>query len=168
MSRYLTQKLKSREELPPLADQLRREGKRIVLANGCFDLLHVGHIRYLIGAKELGDVLLVGVNSDQSIRLLKGPPRPLFPQEERAEILAALTCVDYITIFPELTVECLLLTLKPDIHAKGTDYTEESVPEAVVVRSYGGRVAIVGDPKNHSSSEIISGVKGQGAMLSGK
>ncbi len=162
MSRYLAQKLKSREELPPLADQLRREGKRIVLANGCFDLLHVGHIRYLIGAKELGDVLVVGVNSDQSIRLLKGPPRPLFPQEERAEILAALACIDYLTIFPELTVKDLLLALKPDIHAKGTDYTVESVPEAVVVRSYGGRVAIVGDPKDHSSSEIISGVKGQG------
>lgn len=160
MSHYLTQKLKSREELPPLANQFRKEGKRIVLANGCFDLLHVGHIRYLIGAKELGDVLVVGVNSDQSIRLLKGPPRPLFPEEERAEILAALACIDYITIFPELTVEGLLLALKPDIHAKGTDYTEESVPEARVVRSYGGRVAIVGDPKNHSSSEIISGVKG--------
>ena len=166
-SHYLALKLKEREELPPLADQLRREGKRIVLANGCFDLLHVGHIRYLMGAKELGDVLVVGVNSDQSIRLLKGPPRPLFPQEERAEILAALACIDYITIFPERTVEELLLALKPDIHAKGTDYTVESVPEAAVVRSYGGRVAIVGDPKDHSSSEIISGVKGKTLLKKG-
>jgi len=160
MSGCLASKLKLREELPPLVDRLRHEGKRIVLANGCFDLLHVGHIRYLAGAKELADILIVGVNSDQSIRLLKGPPRPLFPQEERAEILAALACIDYLTIFPELTVEALLLALKPDIHAKGTDYTEESVPEAAIVRSYGGRVAIVGDPKNHSSSKIISGVKG--------
>ncbi|MEW5802161.1 MAG: adenylyltransferase/cytidyltransferase family protein [bacterium] len=161
-SQYLAVKLKSRDELPLLTEQLRTEGKRIVLANGCFDLLHVGHIRYLAGARELGDVLIVGINSDQSTRLLKGPPRPVFPQEERAEMLAALACVDYLTIFPELTVESLLLALKPDIHAKGTDYTEESVPEAAIVRSLGGRVAIVGDPKNHSSSQIISGVKGKG------
>ncbi|MEW6381647.1 MAG: adenylyltransferase/cytidyltransferase family protein [bacterium] len=155
MSQYLTSKLTVREEIPLLADRLRAAGKRIVLANGCFDLLHVGHIRYLTGAKELGDVLFVGINSDQSTRILKGPTRPLFPHEERAEMLAALACVDYVTIFPELTVENLLLALKPDIHAKGTDYTEQSVPEAAIVRSFGGRVAIVGDPKNHSSSDII-------------
>lgn len=161
MSQYLSRKLIEREAIPPLADRLRAEGKRIVLANGCFDLLHVGHIRYLTGARELGDVLIVGINSDQSTRILKGPSRPLFPHGERAEILAALICVDYVTIFPELTVENLLLALKPDIHAKGTDYTEESVPEAAIVRSYGGRVAIVGDPKNHSSSEILLDLGGR-------
>jgi len=154
-SQYLIRKLKTREELSHLAKELRAEGKRIVLANGCFDLLHVGHIRYLQGAKELGDILIVGLNSDQSARILKGQSRPLFPQDERAEMLAALACVDYVTIFPELTVENLILALKPDIQAKGTDYTEESVPEAAIVRSYGGRVAIVGDPKSHSSSDII-------------
>ncbi|MCL6582854.1 MAG: adenylyltransferase/cytidyltransferase family protein [bacterium] len=166
-SQYLIRKLKTREELSHLSKELRAEGKRIVLANGCFDLLHVGHIRYLQGAKELGDILIVGLNSDQSARILKGQSRPLFPQDERAEMLAALACVDYITIFPELTVENLILALKPDIQAKGTDYTEESVPEAAIVRSYGGRVAIVGDPKSHSSSDIILklGFKAGGSAL---
>lgn len=156
---HLNNKLKTKEELTLLVNRFRKGGKRIVLANGCFDLLHVGHIRYLMEAKEIGDILIVGLNSDQSTRTLKGSARPIFSQEERAEILAALSCIDYITIFHELSVEDLLLTLKPDIHAKGTDYTTETVPEADVVRSYGGKVAIVGDPKNHSSKEILKNLQ---------
>jgi len=133
----------------------RTNGARIVFANGCFDLLHVGHVRYLEAAKALGDLLIVGVNSDDQARRLKGAGRPLLPQDQRAEIVASLEAVDFVTIFAEPTVEQLLLALKPDIHAKGTDYTEDSVPERDVVRSYGGRVAIAGDPKDHSSSEMI-------------
>jgi len=117
--------------------------------------LHVGHIRYLEGAKALGDLLVVGVNSDDQVNALKGPGRPVMPETERAEIVSALQCVDIVTIFPEPTVEALLLALKPDIHAKGTDYTEDTMPEREVVRSYGGRVAIVGDPKDHSTSDLI-------------
>ncbi|HKC63407.1 MAG TPA: adenylyltransferase/cytidyltransferase family protein [Pyrinomonadaceae bacterium] len=133
----------------------RKQGARIVLANGCFDILHVGHIRYLEGAKALGDVLVVGVNSDEQVRAQKGLGRPLVPERERAEVIAALRAVDLVTIFTEPTVTELLLSIRPDFHAKGTDYTEESVPERDVVRSYGGRVCIVGDPKEHSSSEMI-------------
>ena len=132
----------------------RKNGARIVLANGCFDLLHVGHMRYLEGAKALGDVLVVGVNSDAQVRKQKGAGRPLMPERDRAEIIASIRAVDMVTIFPEPTVEELLLAIRPDIHAKGTDYTEETVPERSVVASYGGRVAIVGDPKDHASSEI--------------
>ena len=127
----------------------------MVLANGCFDILHAGHVRYLAGAKALGDLLVVGVNSDQQVRALKGPGRPIMPAAERAEMVASLEAVDLVTIFAEPTVEALLLALKPDVHAKGTDYTEDTVPEREVVRSYGGRVAIVGDPKDHSTSEMI-------------
>jgi rfaE bifunctional protein nucleotidyltransferase chain/domain len=130
----------------------------IVLANGCFDFLHVGHVRYLEAAKALGDLLIVGINSDEQTSRLKGEGRPVMSQDQRAEIVAALEAVDLVTIFAEPTVEQLLLALKPDIHAKGTDYTEDSVPERDVVRSFGGRVAIVGDPKNHSSSEMIDKV----------
>ena len=136
----------------------RIKGARIVFANGCFDVLHVGHIRYLEAAKALGDLLIVGINSDQQARRLKGNGRPMMSQDQRAEIVAAFEAVDFVTIFEEPTVEQLLLALKPDIHAKGTDYTEDSVPERDVVRSFGGRVAIVGDPKNHSSSEMIDKV----------
>ena len=138
----------------------RETGARIVLANGCFDVLHVGHIRYLEGAKELGDVLIVGINSDQQVAAQKGPGRPVLPATERAEIVSALESVSYVTIFDEPTVEQLLLALKPDVHAKGTDYTTDTVPERDVVRSYGGQVAIVGDPKDHSTSEIISRLGG--------
>ncbi len=127
----------------------------IVLANGCFDVLHAGHVRYLQGARALGDILVVGVNSDTHVAKLKGEGRPILPQAERAEIVAALQAVDLVTIFDEPTVTELLLAVKPEVHAKGTDYTEETVPERDVVRSYGGRVAIVGDPKDHSTSEII-------------
>lgn len=130
----------------------------IVLANGCFDLFHVGHIRYLNGAKELGDCLVVGINADQQVRLLKGAGRPFMPDLERAEIVAALKSVDYVTIFHEPTVEELIRAIQPDIHAKGTDYTTDSVPEREIVKEYGGRVAIVGDPKDHSSTELIEKV----------
>ena len=151
----------NREELLARVQEARSAGAQIVLANGCFDVLHVGHVRYLAGARELGDVLVVGINSDAQVERLKGPERPIMPATERAEIVAALESVTYVTIFDEPTVEQLLLTLKPDVHAKGTDYTEETVPERAVVRSYGGRVAIVGDPKDHSTSEILTRLGGQ-------
>lgn len=138
----------------------RENGARIVLSNGCFDVLHVGHVRYLAGASELGDLLIVGINSDQQVAAQKGPGRPVLPAEERAEIVSALESVSYVTIFDEPTAEQLLLALKPDVHAKGTDYTTDTVPERDVVRSYGGHVAIVGDPKDHSTSEIISRIGG--------
>jgi len=148
----------------PILDRLRlvarvaieRQRKRkIVLANGCFDFFHVGHIRYLSGAKALGDCLVVAVNSDEQVRKLKGENRPLMPERERAEIISALKFVDYVTIFAEPTVEELIRVIRPDFHAKGTDYTTENVPEREIVREYGGQVAIVGDPKNHSSTELI-------------
>jgi rfaE bifunctional protein nucleotidyltransferase chain/domain len=136
----------------------RRQGARVVFANGCFDLLHVGHVRYLEGARALGDLLVVGVNSDEQVRRLKGEGRPFVPERERAEVVASLRAVDLVTVFHEPTVEALLLAIRPDIHAKGTDYTEDSVPERHVVHSYGGRVCIVGDPKDHSSTEILGRV----------
>ena len=150
----------SRDELRERVASDRQKGARIVLANGCFDVLHVGHVRYLAGARALGDVLVVGINSDQQVAIQKGAGRPVLPAVERAEIVAALDSVTYVTIFEEPTVEQLLLTLKPDVHAKGTDYTTDTVPERDVVRSYGGQVAIVGDPKDHSTSEIISRLGG--------
>jgi D-glycero-beta-D-manno-heptose 1-phosphate adenylyltransferase len=155
MSRLLT-----RKDLIDHITSARASGARIVLANGCFDVLHVGHVRYLAGARQLGDVLVVGVNSDEQVAIQKGPGRPVLPATERAEIIAALESVTYVTIFEEPTVEQLLLALKPDVHAKGTDYTTDSVPERDVVRSYGGRVAIVGDPKDHSTTEIIARLGG--------
>jgi len=133
----------------------RKRGAQVVLANGCFDFLHVGHVRYLEGARAEGDLLVVAINSDEQVRKQKGAGRPLVSQNERAEIIAALAAVDFVSVFDEPTVTELLLALKPDVHAKGTDYTEDTVPERDVVRSYGGRIAIVGDPKNHSSSEMI-------------
>lgn len=150
----------NREELLMRVGTDRETGARVVLANGCFDVLHVGHVRYLAGARELGDVLVVGINSDQQVARLKGPDRPVMPAAERAEIVASLESVTYVTIFDEPTVTELLLALKPDVHAKGTDYTEETVPERAVVRSYGGRVAIVGDPKDHSTSAILNRLGG--------
>ena len=151
-----TNRILSREALIEQVNQARLRGARIVLANGCFDVLHVGHVRYLQGAKALGDLLVVAVNSDDQVAALKGPGRPVSPATERAEIVASLVPVDLVTVFAEPTVEALLLAIKPDIHAKGTDYTEDTVPERNVVRSYGGRVAIVGDPKEHSTSEMIA------------
>ena len=147
-----------RSEIMTAVETARSQGKRIVFANGCFDVLHAGHVRYLEAARALGDILIVAVNSDEQAARLKGQGRPLLPQHQRAEIVAALDAVDLVTIFDEPTVTELLLALKPDIHAKGTDYTEETVPERDVVRSFGGQVAIVGDPKNHSSSEMIKKV----------
>jgi rfaE bifunctional protein nucleotidyltransferase chain/domain len=150
-----------RDELVTRIRADRESGSRVVLANGCFDVLHVGHVRYLAGARELGDVLVVGVNSDDQVARLKGPGRPVLPAKERAEIVTALESVTYVTVFDEPTVEQLLLALKPDVHAKGTDYTEDSVPERDVVRSYGGKVAIVGDPKDHSTSAILTRLGGK-------
>jgi D-glycero-beta-D-manno-heptose 1-phosphate adenylyltransferase len=155
-------KLLSLEALKPVVAALKTSGKTVVFANGCFDLLHVGHIRYLQGARKLGDALVVGLNGDESVRRLKGPRRPLMPEDERAEILAAMACVDYVVIFQESTVERLLTVLKPDIQCKGTDYTEATVPEREVVRSYGGRVAIVGDPKDHSTRDLIHEIASRG------
>jgi len=133
----------------------RKNKKRIVLANGCFDFFHVGHIRYLSGAKALGDYLIVALNSDEQVRRLKGANRPLIPERERAEIVSAIRCVDYVTIFSEPTVEELIRAVRPDFHAKGTDYTVDSVPEREIVIECGGQVAIVGDPKSHSSTNLI-------------
>jgi rfaE bifunctional protein nucleotidyltransferase chain/domain len=148
-------KILERRQLRTRVEEWRRAGERIVLANGNFDLLHVGHVRYLRGAKELGGKLVVAINSDASVRVLKGEARPIMPEEERAEIVAALSDVDAVVIFPELDVRALIQELRPDIQAKGTDYTAETVPERDVVGEYGGRVAIVGDAKDHSTSEII-------------
>lgn len=148
-------KLLSREELRSRVDEWRRAGERITLANGGFDLLHVGHVRYLRGAKALGGRLVVAVNSDESVRALKGEGRPIMPAEERAEIVAALADVDAVVIFPELDVRAIIRDIRPEIHAKGTDYTVDSVPERDVLSEYGGRVEIVGDSKDHSTSEII-------------
>lgn len=144
-----------RDDLLERVAASRKQGARVVLANGCFDVLHVGHVRYLRGAKAEGDLLVVGINSDRQVATLKGAGRPIMGEQERAEIVAALEPVDLVTIFDEPTVTELLLALKPDVHAKGTDYTEDTVPEREVVRGYGGRVAIVGDPKNHSTSQLI-------------
>ena len=148
-------KILGRPEVRERVEQWRNAGERIILANGNFDLLHVGHVRYLRGAKELGGKLVVAVNSDESVRALKGDGRPVMPAEERAEIVAALADVDAVVIFSELDVRALIHEIRPDIQAKGTDYTTDSVPERDAVAEYGGRVAIVGDSKNHSTSEII-------------
>jgi rfaE bifunctional protein nucleotidyltransferase chain/domain len=149
-------KIVRREELADLAKRWRVQGEKIVLTNGIFDLLHVGHVRYLRGAKELGGRVVVAVNSDASARALKGEGRPRISQQERAELLAALEDVDAVVIFPEKDVTAIIRDLRPDVHAKGTDYTEASVPEGALVRELGGRVAIVGDPKDHSSTELIA------------
>ena len=137
----------------------KKAGQTIVLTNGCFDVLHAGHIRYLQGARELGDVLVVAINADSQVRMLKGAGRPILPERDRAELVASIEAVDFVTIFAEPTVEQLLLAIRPDVHAKGTDYTVETVPERDVVRSFGGRIAIVGDPKNHSTSEMLKRFK---------
>ena len=145
-------------EAAALAERLRAERKRLVLANGCFDLLHVGHVRYLEAARRLGDVLFVGVNDDAAVARLKGPGRPLLPLDERVEILRALRAVDHVVVFGEDTADRLVAALKPDVHAKGTDYAPEAVPEAATVRAHGGTVAVVGDPKDHSTRELIGRV----------
>jgi rfaE bifunctional protein nucleotidyltransferase chain/domain len=143
-------KLRKLEDLPPLI-----KGKKTVLANGCFDILHVGHVRYLQAARELGDVLVVAVNSDESVRLIKDPGRPIMGQDERVALVSALRCVDYVTVFDEPDVAHVLSVIRPSVHAKGTDYTEQNVPERAKVMEYGGVVRIAGDPKNHSTRDII-------------
>jgi rfaE bifunctional protein nucleotidyltransferase chain/domain len=148
-------KILDRKQLRHRAEQWRREGESITLANGNFDLLHVGHIRYLQAAKGLGGKLVVAINSDASAHALKGAGRPVMPEGERAEIVAALAVVDAVVIFPELDVRAIIREIRPDVQAKGTDYTRESVPERDVVTEYGGRVEIVGDAKQHSTTEII-------------
>jgi rfaE bifunctional protein nucleotidyltransferase chain/domain len=148
-------KILNRNALRQRVELWRSAGERITLANGNFDLLHVGHVRYLRGAKALGGKLVVAINSDESVRTLKGEGRPLIPEQERAEIVAALADVDAVVIFPELDVRPIIREIRPDIQAKGTDYTAESVPERDTVTECGGRVEIVGDPKDHSTSEII-------------
>lgn len=142
-------------ELAPL----RKAGKRVALANGVFDLLHVGHLRYLEGAKALADLLVVAVNSDASTRACKGPGRPIVPADERVELLCGLLCTDFVITFDRSDVCEIIRALKPDIHVKGTDYTPESIPERDEVLAYGGRVAVAGDPKNHSTSAAIALLK---------
>src|SRR5436190_3969392 len=146
------------KEAGALSARLRAEGQRIVLANGCFDLLHVGHVRYLQAARALGDVLFVGINGDAAVARLKGAGRPLMPAGERAEVLAALRAVDHVVVFEEETADALVAAIRPAIHAKGTDYTAETVPERETVRRHGGRVVIVGDPKDHATRDAIQAI----------
>lgn len=152
-------KIVARERLGELLGEHRRRGQSIVLANGCFDTLHVGHIRYLEGARREGDILVVAVNSDSSVCALKGAGRPILPETARAALVGALRAVDYVLLFSEPNVEALLEDLRPDVHAKGTDYTTESVPERATSARLGIRVAIVGDPKHHSTREFIDSVR---------
>ena len=155
-------KVLTREALVEAVAAERRQGRTVVFANGCFDLLHVGHVRYLEGAAREGDVLVVALNDDASVRTLKGEGRPILDGASRAELIAALRCVDYVVVFPEPTVGPLLEALRPDVHCKGTDYTVETVPERAIVEAYGGRTAIVGDPKDHSTRDLIARVADQG------
>ncbi|HEY2434646.1 MAG TPA: adenylyltransferase/cytidyltransferase family protein [Vicinamibacterales bacterium] len=149
----------SRDELVAAAAAERRAGRTIAFANGCFDLLHVGHVRYLQAAAAEGDVLVVAVNDDQSVGRLKGAGRPILAAADRAELVAALRGVDYVVVFAEPTVTPLLLAVKPDVHCKGTDYAADTVPERDTVRGYGGRIAIVGDPKDHSTRDLLGRIR---------
>jgi rfaE bifunctional protein nucleotidyltransferase chain/domain len=153
----------TRDALVDRVREARAAGKSIAFANGCFDILHVGHVRYLDAAAQEADVLVVAINDDESVRALKGENRPILGAEHRAELVAALRGGDFVVIFPEPTVGPLLLALKPDVHCKGTDYTTESVPERDIVKSYGGRIAIVGDPKDHSTRELLQRIARPGA-----
>jgi rfaE bifunctional protein nucleotidyltransferase chain/domain len=155
----VSSKLLSRPRLLEGAASARSAGKRLVFANGAFDLLHVGHVRYLEAARREGDWLAVGVNSDRSVARGKGPSRPILPEAERAEIVAALSCVDAVTIFDEDSPRELMLALRPDVHAKGTDYTADAVPERDAVASYGGRTMIVGDPKDHGTTDLLARIR---------
>ena len=149
-------KLQTLAQVAKEREQWRAEGRTVALANGIFDLLHVGHVRYLQGAKELADVLVVAVNSDASTRAYKGPGRPHIPENERAELVAALACTDRVVLFDEPNVRSLIRALKPDVHVKGTDYTPDTIPEADEVRAYGGRTAVAGDPKDHSTTALAA------------
>jgi rfaE bifunctional protein nucleotidyltransferase chain/domain len=157
--RHAASKIVSRQHLRELLVQLQRAGAKVVFANGCFDTLHVGHIRYLEGARREGDVLVVAVNSDSSVCNLKGPGRPILPESARADLVAALRAVDYVVLFSEPNVEALLDFLRPDVHAKGTDYSVETVPERATAARLGIRVAIVGDPKDHSTRDFLDSVR---------
>lgn len=154
--RKQTAPILSELDLLAAIERERAGGRTIAFANGCFDVIHVGHIRFLAGAAREGDVLVVGINGDESVRHLKGKGRPFIDANERCEIIAALASVDYVVEFDEDSPQRLISVLKPDVHCKGTDYSEQSVPEGATVRSYGGRVAIVGDPKDHSTTELVS------------
>jgi rfaE bifunctional protein nucleotidyltransferase chain/domain len=158
--REAASKLGALEQVAERVAAARREGRTVALANGCFDVLHVGHVRYLEGARAEADVLVVGVNGDASVRRLKGEGRPVMPAPDRALVVAALRAVDHVVVFDEDDVSRLLLALKPDVHCKGTDYTPETVPERDVVRGYGGRVAIVGDPKRHDTRALLARIRG--------
>ena len=153
------QKILPLEKVIEIIEPARAAGRTVALANGVFDLLHVGHVRYLQAAKEEADLLVVAVNSDRSAEINKGPGRPIVSQQERAEIVAAIGCVDYVVIFDEPEVYMVLRVLRPEVHAKGTDYTPSTVPERAEVEAYGGRVAIVGDPKDHSTSEMLKSLR---------
>ncbi len=153
-------KIGTLEEVRKRVAEARASGRTVALANGCFDILHVGHVRYLAGARAEAGVLVVGVNGDDSVRRLKGPGRPILPAEDRALLVAGLRHVDHVVVFEEDDATRLLLALRPDVHCKGTDYTVETVPEREVVRSYGGRVAIVGDPKDHDTKGLIARIRG--------
>jgi rfaE bifunctional protein nucleotidyltransferase chain/domain len=157
--REAASKIVARDVLREKLAEHKRRGRRIVFANGCFDTLHVGHIRYLEGARREGDILVVGVNADSSVRNLKGPGRPILDESARAQLVAALRCVDYVLLFAEPNVEALLEELRPDVHAKGTDYTADTVPERAVAARLGVRVAIVGDPKDHSTRELLESIR---------
>lgn len=156
--RYPFRKLVTLEEAVAIRQQLKAQGKRVVFANGCFDVLHGGHISYLSDARRQGDCLMVGVNSDKSERALKGPSRPIYDEAARLEILDALRCVDYLILFDDLTVEPLLRALRPDVHAKGTDYTKDTVPERAIALELGFDTYIAGAPKENSSRDVISTV----------
>ncbi len=153
-------KIIERADISGIAQKLKAAGKTVVFTNGCFDILHAGHVRYLAGARALGDCLIIGLNSDQSVRNLKGPSRPVNHQEDRAEVLAALAAVDYIVIFNDATAECLVADIKPDIYAKGGDYTLDKLPESKIVASYGGRTILIPEVPGKSSSNIIKRMSG--------
>jgi rfaE bifunctional protein nucleotidyltransferase chain/domain len=157
--RIAESKILSIDRLRRCVSDAKNKGKQVVFANGCFDTLHVGHTRYLQGAKDQGDILIVGVNSDESVRLLKGAGRPILDEQARAQLVAALQAVDYVLLFPEQNVERLLEDLRPDVHAKGTDYTAETVPERAVAKRLGIRVAIVGDKKDHSTRALLNSIR---------
>ena len=155
-------RLVSDDELVAAVVSDRAAGRAIAFANGCFDLLHVGHVRYLEAARREADRLIVAINADASVRGLKGPGQPVMTEDARAELVAALRCVDYVVIFNDSTVERLLRLLRPDVHCKGTDYTVDTVPERDVVKNYGGRVAVVGDPKQHSTRDLLARLRDSG------
>jgi len=160
MARTAASKLLAREEVARRVAEARTTSRTVALANGCFDVLHVGHVRYLQGAKAEADVLVVGVNGDASVRRLKGEGRPVLTAADRALLVAALACVDLVVVFEEDEVWSLIATLRPDVHCKGTDYTTDTVPEREAVRAYGGRVAIVGDPKAHDTRALLARIRG--------